>query len=394
MNHAKYLIVGGGMTADSAVRGIRKTDQQGTIAMICDERDPPYDRPPLSKSLWKDKPFEAIWRDTATLNVEVLRGRKVVTLNAAKKTVSDDAGNVYGYEKLLLATGGSPRQLPDADPQVIYFRTVDDYRKLRGLSERGRDFVVIGGGFIGSELAAALAMNGKHVTMVFPDKGVGARVYPPGLTSFLNSYYEEKGVTLLASEIVRSVRKVNGKMVVTTGSGRELVADGVVAGLGIQPNTALAEQAGLDVNNGIIVDELLRTSDPAIYAAGDVANFHSAALDKRMRVEHEDNANVMGEMAGRNMAGQTDIYSHQPYFYSDMFDLGYEAVGVLDSNLDTFEDWQEPFRKGVIYYLRDGYVRGVLLWNTWGQVAAATELIAEKARHSGESLKGLIREQD
>lgn len=392
MKNSRYLIVGGGMTADSAARGIRKIDTLGSITMICEERDPPYDRPPLSKSLWKDKPFEAIWRDTATLNVEVLRGRKVVTLNAAKKTVTDDAGNVYGYEKLLLATGGSPRLLPDADNQVIYFRTADDYRKLRALSERGKDFVVIGGGFIGSEVAAALAMNGKHVTMVFPSNGIGSRVYPPDLMTFLNSYYEEKGVTLLASETVKSVRKMDGKMVVTTGSGRELTADGVVAGLGILPNTALAEQAGLDVNNGIIVDELLRTSDTDIYAAGDVANFHSAALDKRMRVEHEDNANVMGEMAGRNMAGQTDIYSHQPYFYSDLFELGYEAVGVLDSSLDTVEDWQETFHKGVIYYLRDGYVRGVLLWNTWGQVAAATQLIAEKMQHTRETLRGLIHD--
>ncbi|HAF45052.1 MAG TPA: pyridine nucleotide-disulfide oxidoreductase [Gallionellaceae bacterium] len=390
MKNSRYLIVGGGMTADSAARGIRKVDTSGSITMICEERDPPYDRPPLSKSLWKDKPFETIWRDTATLNVEVLRGRKVVTLNAAKKTVTDDAGNIYGYEKLLLATGGSPRLLPDADAQVIYFRNADDYRKLRALSERGKDFVVIGGGFIGSEVAAALAMNGKRVTMVFPSYGIGSRVYPPDLMTFLNSYYEEKGVTLLASETVKSVRKLDGKMVVTTGSGRELTADGVVAGLGILPNTALAEQAGLDINNGIIVDELLRTSDPDIYAAGDVANFHSAALDKRMRVEHEDNANVMGEMAGRNMAGQTDIYSHQPYFYTDLFELGYEAVGVLDSSLDTVEDWQETFHKGVIYYLRDGYVRGVLLWNTWGQVAAATQLIAEKAQHTRESLKGRI----
>jgi NADPH-dependent 2,4-dienoyl-CoA reductase/sulfur reductase-like enzyme len=390
MKNSRYLIVGGGMTADSAARGIRKVDSSGTITLISDEPDPPYDRPPLSKSLWKDKPFESIWRDTATLNVEVLRGRKVVTLNAAKKTATDDAGNVYAYDKLLLATGGSARRLPDADENVIYFRTVADYRKLRGLSERGKDFVVIGGGFIGSEVAAALAMSGKHVTMIFPSNAIGSRVYPPALAAFLNAYYEEKGVTLFLSETVKSVHKSGNKMIVTTGKGLEITADGVVAGLGIVPNTTLAEQAGLDVGNGIVVDELLRTSDPDIYAAGDVANFHSAALDKRMRVEHEDNANVMGEMAGRNMAGQSDIYSHQPYFYSDLFDLGYEAVGVLDSSLDIVEDWEETFHKGVIYYLRDGFVRGVLLWNTWGQVAAATQLIAEKAQHTGETLKGRI----
>lgn len=392
MKNSRYLIVGGGMAADSAARGIRKVDASGSITMICDELDPPYNRPPLSKSLWKDKPFESIWRDTATLNVEVQTARKAVSLDKARKTVTDDAGVVYGYDKLLLATGGAPRLLPDADEQVIYFRTAADYLRLRALCEHGKDFVVIGGGFIGSEVAAALALNGKHVTMVFPSNGIGSRVYPPALMNFLNSYFEEKGVTLLASETVKSVRKMNGRMKVTTGGGREIIADGVVAGLGILPNTALADQAGLKVDNGIVVDELLRSSDRHIYAAGDVANFHSAALDKRMRVEHEDNANVMGELAGRNMAGQSDIYSHQPYFYSDLFDLGYEAVGELDSGMDIVEDWQDPFRKGVVYYLRDDRVRGVLLWNTWGQVAAATELIAEKEQHDSDTLKGRINE--
>ncbi len=390
MKRCKYLIVGGGMTADSAIRSIRKIDPSGSIAMFSDERDPPYDRPPLSKALWKDKPFDSIWRSPNGLDVDMHLGKKVVSLDAAEKTVTDDAGNDYTYEKLLLATGGSVRRLPEADDSVIYFRTAGDYRKLRALCERGSDFVVIGGGFIGSEIAAALAMKGKRVTMIFPSNGIGSRVYPQPLVTFLNSYFEEKGVKLLDSETVKSVRTKDGKTIVTTGKDEKITADGIVAGLGIQPNTALAEQAGLKVDNGIVVDELLRTSNPDIYAAGDVANFYSAALDKRMRVEHEDNANVMGEMAGRNMAGQSDIYSHQPYFYSDLFDLGYEAVGELDAGLDIVEDWKDPFRKGVIYYLRDGRVRGVLLWNTWGQVAAATQLIAEKSQQSRSTLLGRI----
>jgi 3-phenylpropionate/trans-cinnamate dioxygenase ferredoxin reductase component len=390
MRHHKYLIVGGGMTADSAARGIRKIDPHGSIAMICEERDPPYERPPLSKSLWKDKPLESIWRGTMELHVNVHAGKNVVALDADSKTATDVAGNVYTFDKLLLATGGAVRRLPGADDSVIYFRTVSDYRKLRELSDHADDFVVIGGGFIGSEIAAALAMNGKRVTMIFPSNGIGANVYPPPLVAFLNAYYREKGVTLLVSETVKSVRAAGNQTVVSVGSGREFFADGVVAGLGIQPNTALAEQAGLRVDNGIVVDEFLRTSHPDIYAAGDVANFYSALLDKRMRVEHEDNANVMGEMAGSNMAGQSEVYSHQPYFYSDLFELGYEAVGELDSSLDIIEDWQEPFRKGVIYYLRDGLVRGVLLWNTWGQVEAATQLIADKAKHTRATLRGRI----
>ena len=390
MKHHKYLIVGGGMAADSAVRGIRKIDSSGSIAMFSDEHDPPYERPPLSKSLWKGKHFESIWRSPNGLNYELLLGRKVITLDAAEKTVTDDAGNEYTYEKLLLATGGSVRRLPDADEEVIYFRTAGDYRKLHALSASGSEFVVIGGGFIGSEIAAALAMNGKRVMMIMPSSGIGTRIYPQPLVAFLSSYYREKGVTLLTSESVKSVRAHDGKMIVTTANGMEISADAVVAGLGIQPDTGLAEQAGLKVDNGIVVDELLRTSDPDIYAAGDVANFYSAALDRHMRVEHEDNANVMGELAGRNMAGQSDIYSHQPFFYSDLFDLGYEAVGELDSSLEIVEDWKEPFRKGVVYYLREGRVRGVLLWNTWGQVAAATQLIADKAVHTPSSLLGLI----
>jgi NADPH-dependent 2,4-dienoyl-CoA reductase/sulfur reductase-like enzyme len=390
MKHHKYLIVGGGMTADSAVHGIRKIDQDGAIAMICEELHLPYDRPPLTKSLWKGAPFESIWRNAHGLNVAMHLGKKVVAIDPSKKTATDDVGNVYTYEKLLLATGGMVRRFPDFDGSIIYFRAVDDYRRLRELSDRASDFVVIGGGFIGSEIAAALAMNDKRVTMIFPEGAIGARVYPPALAEFLNSYYQEKGVEVLASETVKSVRTTGGKSIVTTGNGREISADGVVAGLGILPNAELAAQAGLAVDNGIIVDEFLRTSNPDIYAAGDVANFNSAILGKRMRVEHEDNANTMGETAGRNMAGQMDAYRHQPFFYSDLFDLGYEAVGELDPSLEIVEDWKEPFRKGVIYYLQNGRVRGVLLWNTWGQVPAATELIADNATHTSETLLGRI----
>lgn len=392
MKHYRYLIVGGGMTAASAVPGIRKQDADGAIAMVCSEPHPPYDRPPLSKSLWKGQAFESIWRNIGEHNVDIFTGRRIVSVDAAQKTATDDAGRVYGWDKLLLATGGSARRLPQADEGVIYFRTADDYLKLRELSERGSDFVVIGGGFIGSEVAAALAMNDKRVTMIFPSFGIGSRAYPPALAEFLNGYYREHGVTVRTSETVQSVRTADGRVVVTTGSGEQFHADAVVAGLGIQPNVELATQLGLEIGNGIVVDEQLRTSNRDIYAAGDVANFYSTALDERMRVEHEDCANTMGETAGGNMAGLSQPYQHQPFFYSDLFDLGYEAVGMIDASLDIVEDWQEPYRKGVVYYLRGGWVRGVLLWNTWGQVEAATRLLAEQGVHSRDMLLGLIRD--
>jgi NADPH-dependent 2,4-dienoyl-CoA reductase/sulfur reductase-like enzyme len=269
---------------------------------------------------------------------------------------------------------------------IIYFRTLDDYQRLRLLAEKGNEFIVIGGGFIGSEIAAALAMNRKTVTMIFPDDTIGARVYPPALSRFLNTYYQSKGIKLLTHESVVSIEKRGLQYVLKTTSGKELKADGVVAGIGIEPNQELAGSAGLEVGNGILVDEFLQTKNPDISAAGDVANFFSPALGKRVRVEHEDNANTMGEIAGKNMAGARSAYHHLPFFYSDLFDLGYEAVGELDSRLQMVEDWKEENREGVVYYLNEGRVRGVLLWNTWGQVDAARALIAEKGPLSDQNL--------
>jgi len=182
--------------------------------------------------------------------------------------------------------------------------------------------------------------------------------------------------------------------VVKTKSQGEFLVDGVVAGIGVTPNIELARLAGLETGNGIVVDELLRTENPDVYAAGDVANFFNPALEKRLRVEHEDNANTMGHAAGRAMAGKEAPYHHLPFFYSDLFDLGYEAVGELDSRLETVADWKEPYREGVVYYLRDGRVCGVLLWNVFGQVDAARELISTPGSFRPEDLKGrLPREQ-
>ncbi|MCB0190422.1 MAG: FAD-dependent oxidoreductase [Anaerolineae bacterium] len=377
MSHYKYLIIGGGMTADAAVSGIRQTDLTGSIGLISAESDPPYNRPPLSKRLWQGQPLKSIWRETESQGVELHLGRKVQAIDPQGKSVTDDQGKGYTFEKLLLATGGTPRRLPFGNTQIIYFRTLVDYQRLRVLAEQKQRFAVIGGGFIGSEIAAALAMNGRKVVMIFPGQGIGERIFPPDLARFLNAYYRKKGIEVLSGELVIDLQEHGEQLVLKTKRGQEIVVDGVVAGLGIEPNTELARQAGLKVENGILVDEFLRTSNPNIYAAGDVANFFNPTLYTRLRVEHEDNANTMGQMAGRSMAGDAVAYHHLPYFYSDMFDLGYEAVGNLNPELETIVDWQDPYRKGVIYYLQEGQVRGVLLWNVWGQVEAARSLISE-----------------
>ena len=383
------------MTADAAIHGIREIDRGGSIGVIGAESHPPYNRPPLSKGLWKKQPLDSIWRKSDTLGLTFHLGLRVQHLDPANKRVTDDQGNVYTFDKLLLATGATPRRLAFGAEQIIYYRTLDDYQRLRALTERGRKFAVIGGGFIGSEVAAALAMNGREVVLAFPQEGIGSRVFPSELSRFLNDFYRQKGVEVLTGTSVTGMETRRDKSILTlrdsrAGNGQEISVDGVVAGIGVQANVDLAQAAGLKVENGIRVDASLRTSHPDIYAAGDVAGFHNPVLDLWMRVEHEDNANTMGGAAGRAMAGETVAYDHLPSFYSDLFEMGYEAVGEVDSRLETVADWKEPCREGVIYYLRNGRVRGVLLWNVWEQVDAARRLIGEPGPFKASDLKGRL----
>ena len=285
MSAYRYLIIGGGMTADAAARAIRESDPNGSIGIISDDPHPPYNRPPLSKGLWKgDDPEKVLWRGTAKIGVELRAGRRATALNTKQKTVTDDRGNVVAYDKLLLATGGTPRRLPMQTGQIIYYRTFDDYLRLRALANEKLRFAVLGGGFIGSEVAAALRMVGRDVTMLVPEDGIGARVFPADLSRFLVDYYREQGVDVRTGEGLAGLQQSAGTVVVRTTHGKEIPADVVVAGLGIQPNVELAEQAGLRVENGIVVDDLLQTSAPDVFAAGDVANFFNPALGTRIRV--------------------------------------------------------------------------------------------------------------
>lgn len=393
VKHYRYLIVGGGMTADAAVRGIRQADPDGTIGLIGQENDPPYNRPPLSKGLWKRMPLTRIWRNTASLGAELHLGRAAVALRPDEHLVVDDLGQEYAYGSLLLATGGEPVRLAPDSGRLIAFRTLADYHRLRALTETAQRFCIIGGGFIGSEMAAVLAEQGKDVTMIFPESAIGARVLPGEIAGHLNSVFQNRGVTVMNGQWVRQVESGPDFVRVRTDT-QSLVFDGVVSGLGIRPNTQLAQSAGLDVGEagltGIRVDAYLRTSQPDIYAAGDVALFHNPVLDKWLRVEHEEHANLSGQFAGMAMAGSPARYDHLPSVYSKVFDINYDAVGELDPALHVVYDWQEPFVKGAAYYLKDQRVRGVLLWNISGAIEKARQLIAGPYFGSPAELRGFF----
>lgn len=368
----RHVIVGGGMAGHAAAEAIRQLDPAAPITMLSADPDGPYARPPLSKGLWLGKP-EATIRLPPVQDLRILAGRRAVGIEVGRREVRDDHGEDHPYDRLLLATGGTPRRLPFGGDRIIYFRTLADYRRLREV--RGARVVVVGAGFIGTEVASALAQVGKAVTLVFPERLVGERAYPRELAESITATFALKGVALRPGRTVAGVEEEGSALLVRTSDGERLVADAVVAGIGVLPATALAAAAGIACDDGILVDEHLQTSAAGVFAAGDVARFPCAALAERLRVEHEDAALTMGRVAGRNMAGAGETYDHLPFFYSDVFDLGYEAVGHVDASLETVASWTVPGREGTVYYLEGNRVRGVLLCGLFGRVEAARGLI-------------------
>lgn len=385
-----YVIVGGGAAGAAAVEGIRRHDPDGGILLLARENHAPYRRPPLSKDLWfgratlEELPVhpEGFYREQG---VELLLRREVVELDPERHVVWDERGVEHGYDRLLLATGGKPRRLalPGAEIAGLhYFRNLEDYVHLSRRLDRFEHVLVVGGGFVGTELAAALRHAGKEVTLLVDREYPLFRVLPRELGLALAERFRREGVETVSEDRLAGLEESQGLIRAHTASGGVISTQQVLVGVGLEPETDLAEAAGLDVDDGVVVDEFARTTDPDVYAAGDVARYPCVPLGRSVRVEHWEHALAHGRCAGANLAGATEPYEGIPYFFSDLFDLGFEGVGDLDPTQRVETVWREPGQPpadggtaGVVFTLRDDVVRGVLLWNVRDAVDWARALV-------------------
>ncbi len=334
MPTVKYLLIGGGLASAEAAKQIRRVDADGSIALVSDEAVLPYNRPPLSKEYLRGEAEEALEfasaADYAELRVTTVLGSAVTSLDAAASTASLDNGEVYSFEQALLATGGSPIRLPvpGADlAGVYYLRDAGDADAIGAAAKEAKRAVVVGAGFIGLETAASLRQMGLDVTVIEMTDAIWPRFADTNLAAHVQKLSEARGVEFLMSSPVEGFEGSGGSVSAVLTGGTSVACDLAVVGVGIRPSTELAEGAGIAVDNGIVVDEQMRTSAPNVFAAGDVANYPDPIFEKRRRVEHWGHAEYSGQVAGANMAGEEMRYDLLTYVWSDIFDLHLEAAG-------------------------------------------------------------------
>ena len=396
----RYCIVGGGAAAAAAIEGIRSRDQESKILMLSRENHRPYRRPLLTKDLLIG---------TATLDrlplhpdewyaehkVDVRLRHEVIEVDAENRRLWDERGEVIEFGDLLLATGCRPRRLHAEGAEISsvrYFRDLEDYLDLESRLDRVQHLTMVGGGFTSVEMAAALRSRGKEITLVMADEYPLHRLLPRDLGAPLLDYLREMGVETVSGDTLVKIEEANDLVHARTMLGNELDTQLVLVDMGGEPLVDLAEAAGIAIDDGIVVDEYGRSSSPHVWSAGDVAEYPCLALGVIMRVEGSDHAEVHGRTVGANMAGANEPYSHLPLKWFRVGDLQFEGVGELWARLATEIVWIEPGREGVVYYLRDDVIRGVLLINVPERIEWARGLVrgahpmtsAERAATVGE----------
>jgi len=392
-----HVIVGASLAGASAAAALRKEGFDGRIVLIGEERERPYERPELSKGYLRGEAGKDVFVHPESFyeehGVELLTGTPVSELDVTKRQarLGDDR---IGFDRLLLATGATPRRLvvPGSDLDgIVTLRTIDDADRIREQAAAADRIAVIGGGWIGSEVAASLRQLGHDVTMLLPTQNPLEHVLGAEVGGMYRQAHEEHGVRIVAGTTATGFEGGARVAAVRTADGRAIPADLVVVGIGAAPRVELAERAGLAVDNGVLVDERLETSVPGIFAAGDVANAVHPHYGRRLRIEHWDNAKRQGRAAAANMLGQAKPYDRIPYFYSDQYDIGMEYTGLASADDQVVFRGDRERREFIAFWLRDGRVMAGMNVNVWEVARAIERLVASGVRADATRLADVRR---
>jgi 3-phenylpropionate/trans-cinnamate dioxygenase ferredoxin reductase component len=388
-----FVVVGAGLCGGAAAQTLREEGFDGRITLVGEEPHLPYERPPLSKEYLRGEQEKhqlfvhpEAWYSEQ--EVEARLGIRATAIDLTAKMVSLSDSDRLTYDSLLIATGGRPRRLDhEASERVLYLRTIEDCDRLRKLISPGKKLVVVGAGFIGAEVAASARTIGAEVTLLEMLDVPLPNVLGEDLGKVYAAIHRDKGVDLRTGEGVDSVEERDGGVVVRTTKGDAVEGDAVVVGVGIQPNTELAEAAGLELTNGIAVDEFCRTSHEGVYAAGDVADHVHPVFGRRIRVEHFDNALKHGANAARNMLDQEEPYDDPHWFWSDQYEYNLQYGGFAYEWDDVVVRGSLDDRDFVAFFLKDGVLLAALGVNRGREVRRAMKLISARARPDPEKLR-------
>jgi len=372
MKKSKSVILGGGMVAGYAAKEFASRGlKSGELTILSVDGVVPYERPPLSKGFIAGKDDEAGIRINpeefyAQLGIELCLGDEVTALDAQNRTVRLRSGANIGFEKLVIATGASPKTLdvPGADlPGVCYLRSMHDSKQIRDRAANAKRAVVVGSGFIGMEVASVLAQKNLETTMILRDDRVWKNFFTPAMSRMFEQYFSARGVRFVKQSEVKEARGGGELAAVALADGTELSCDLLVAGIGVRPATDVAAKSGLEVDNGVVVNEYLESSTPWILAAGDVANYHDLLFNKRRRVEHWDNAVSQGQHCAHMLTGERVPFVHVPYFFSDVFDLSYEFWGDTAGASEVVERGDLNSTSFSVWWLKQGHLTAAFTMN-------------------------------